>query len=221
MKLKMTTTACLLGAGVLASASAHAQVLNFVGLQDNEPVGNYYNGGTGGFGSGPGPNYGITFGSDSLALISDGAGGSGNFPVNAGPSDTALYFLSGPGDVMDKASGFTTGFSFFYADQVGFTGSVTVWSGLDGTGTELASLSLPSTPDPYNVFVPIGVAFGGTAESVIFSGSANFIAFEDITLNSATPGAVPDTIGTSLYLVAIIGLAGAAWASRRQAGVAI
>ena len=44
---------------------------------------------------------------------------------------------------MNVAGGFTTGFSFFYADQVGFTGNVTVYSGANGTGSVLASLSLP------------------------------------------------------------------------------
>ena len=166
---------------------ANVITLTFEGLGDQEEVLNYYNGGFGGNGSGPGPNYGITFGSDSLAIISDTAGGSGNF-TNAPSGDTIVFFLSGVGDVMNVAAGFTTGFSFYYADQVGFTGSVGVYSGLDGTGSLLASLSLPSTPDPYNVFVPIGVTFAGTAESVIFGGSANYIGFDNITLGSSTPG---------------------------------
>jgi hypothetical protein len=212
--LKMAT---VLSAGVIACASANAgiEVLNFVGLGDQEAIANYYDGGFGGSGSGPGPNFGITFGADSLALISSADGGSGNF-ANA-PSDTVAFFLSGPGDIMDVAAGFTTGFSFFYADQVGFTGSVGVYSGLDGTGTLLNSFILPSTPDPYNVWVPVGVTFAGTAESVVFSGSANFIGFDDITLGSSSAGGgVPDNTGASIYVLAALGLAGAAWASRKQ-----
>ena len=75
-----------------------------------------------------------------------------------------------------------------WLSSFGFTGSVSVFDGANGTGTELASLSLPSTPNPYNVWVPVGVSFSGTAQSVVFSGAANFIGFDNITLGSETPG---------------------------------
>ena len=46
---------------VVCNSAAKAQVvLDFVGLQDDEFVQNFYNGGLGSEGSGPGPNYGIT-----------------------------------------------------------------------------------------------------------------------------------------------------------------
>jgi hypothetical protein len=219
--MKMKELTIILGASVIACASVNAQVLTFEGLQNEETIGNYYNGGLGGAGSGPGPNYGITFGPDSLALVASTAGGTGNF-ANSPSGDTVAFFLSGPGDVMDKASGFNTGFSFYYADQNGFTGSVDVYSGLDGTGTLLASLSLPSTPNPYNVFVPVGVTFAGTAESAVFGGSANYIAFDNITLGSSTPGsgngnAVPDNSGLSIELLAGLALASAAFVAKKNA----
>ncbi len=107
---------------------------------------------------------------------------------------------------MNVAAGFKTGFSFFYADQVGFTGSVSVFSGLSGTGSLLASLSLPSTPDPYNVFVPVGVAFAGTALSVIFSGAANFIAFDNITLGASSPIQTPEPVSMALLGTGLVGL---------------
>jgi hypothetical protein len=191
------------------SSFAAPVTLTFEGLGDNAPIGNYYNGGAGG-------NYGISFGADSLALIQGSAGGSGNF-ANAPSGVTVAYFLSGPGDVMNVAAGFDTGFSFFYADQVGFTGSVAVYSGLDGTGSLLATLSLPSTPSPYTVFVPVGVTFAGSAESVVFGGAANFIAFDNVTLGSETPGGagVPDGGATALLLG--MGLTGLVGFSRRMA----
>ena len=209
--------ATMLACAPAARALADVHVLTFEGLSDEQGVGEYYNGGTSADGVGPGPNYGISFGSDSLSIISTTAGGTGNF-TNAPSGDTVLFFLSGPGDVMNVHAGFDTGFSFYYADQVGFTGSVSVYSGLDGTGSLLASLELPSTPSPYNVWVPIGVAFAGTAESVIFSGSANYIGFDNITLGSATAGA-PEP-GTWALMFVGVGLAGAAL-RRRRAPVAL
>ena len=211
------------GAGValvavaMMAGSARADIitLTFEGLQNNEQVLNYYNGGFGGNGSGPGPNYGITFGADTMALIEGADGGTGNFS-NPPSGDTVMYFLSGPGDVMNVAAGFTTGFSFYYADQVGFTGSVQVYSGLDGTGTLLANISLPSTPSPYTVFVPIGVSFAGTAESVIFGGSANYIAFDNVTLGSETAtGSVPEPSSFVIAGLGGLGFFGYGWRRRR------
>jgi hypothetical protein len=203
------------------AGAAHANVisLNFVGLQNLEPIDNYYNGGTGGFGSGPGPNYGITFGSSSLAIISVDNGGTGNF--NGAPSDTVAFFLSGPGDVMDVAGGFTTGFSFYYSAVV-YPGSVSVFSGLDGTGTELATINLAVTPSgggicntSYCPWFPTGVTFAGTAESVVFGGSANFIGFDAITLGSSTPG-VPEPSTWAMMLLGVAGLGATLRSTRRK-----
>ncbi|HVO57504.1 MAG TPA: PEP-CTERM sorting domain-containing protein [Dongiaceae bacterium] len=166
-------------------AKADTVVLTFEGLGDQAAIGDYYNGGAGG-------NLGISFGADSLSIISRDAGGSGNFS-NAPSGNTIAFFLSGAGDVMNVAAGFTTGFSFFYS--AAFPGSVNVYSGLNGTGTLLASLNLDANlgatctgAGPYCVWTPVGVSFGGTAESVVFSGSANYIGFDNITLGSSTPG---------------------------------
>ncbi|MGA2541370.1 MAG: PEP-CTERM sorting domain-containing protein [Verrucomicrobiota bacterium] len=213
--IKLTS---LLGAGVLACIGANAQVLDFTGLQDLEFIGNYYDGGFGSDGSGPGPNYGITFGPYAQAIISSTVGGTGDFQ-NA-PSDTVAFFQAGPGAIMDKAAGFTTGFSFFYS-AIKDPGSVTVWSGLDGTGTLLASLALPTTPSlpgfptTFNDWIPVGVTFAGTAESVNFSGTADWIGFDDITLGGL-PSPIPDRTGAGIYLLAGLGLAGAARVSRKQ-----
>jgi hypothetical protein len=210
LAIAVSATALSLGCTSVARASI---VLTFEGLQNLEPIDSYYDGGLGGDGSGPGPDYGITFGSDSLAIISGAApGGSGNF--SGQPSGvTVAFFLGGPGDVMDDPSGFTTGFSFYYSAVV-YPGTVTVWSGLDGTGTELASIDLAVTPEGgpgctyglYCPWIPIGVAFSGTAESAIFSGTANYIGFDNITLGSSTPGGTPEPSTWVMMLAGFTGL---------------
>ena len=178
---------------------AHATtVVTFEGLQNQEPILNYYDGGLGGNGSGPGPNYGITFSPNSLALT-EGALGS-NFSGEPSPANVA-FFLSGGADTLNDPAGFDTGFSFYYS-AINLPGDVKVYDGLNATGSVLADLSLPVTPSlpgqkyAYNVLVPFGVSFSGVAHSVDFGGTANQIAFDNITFGSATPmpgtGVVPE-----------------------------
>lgn len=200
MKRNTLATIALLAALGSYSALGGSITMDFEGLQNQEQILNYYNGGTGGLGSGPGANYGVVWGPDSLALNS---GNYGNNPSQPG----IAFFLSGPGDVMNVAAGFDTGFSFFYAANI--AGSVDVYSGLNGTGTLLASLTLPVTANPYYVWNPVGVSFSGTAHSAVFGGSANYIGFDNITLGSETPGGVPDGGASALLLsMGVLGLGG-------------
>ncbi len=207
--------AMAVGLAYAGSANAATVVLTFEGVGDLNEVGNYYNGGGG-------PNYGVAFQPGALGIVSFQAGGSGNFTSAPMASPvTALFFLDTNAAIMDVAAGFTTGFSFFYALQTGHSGSVTVWDGLNGTGSILASLILPSTPNPYEVWVPVGVGFLGTAKSVSFGGDANFIAFDDVTFGSSTPGTTPTPVPPSAVLMGLggLGFIGSAW--RRRKALAI
>jgi hypothetical protein len=162
-------------------------VLDFEGIGNLNPVGNFYNGGAG-------TNFGIGFNADALAVVDADAGGSGNFGGEPSP-DTILFFLTGSAAIMDVAAGFDTGFSFFYS-AINSTGNITVWDGLGGTGNILATLFLPLTPfngapDPtgqFSPFVATGVGFAGVAKSVSFAGVQNQIGFDDVTFGSVNPG---------------------------------
>jgi len=214
-------------------ATAGVTVLTFDELGNipsslgDEPILNFYNGGFAGNGTascgytvcGPGPSYGVSFESNALVLTSEDIGGGGNF-TNPPSSPNILFFLTGTGDVMNVSSGITTGFSFFYSgNSAEGNGLVDIYSGLDGTGTLLASFVVDTSLTPlcssgpsYCVWQPDGVSFSGTAESVVFGGSANFIGWDDITLGSSIPG-TPEP--ASLLLIGT-GLAGLALTIRRR-----
>ena len=195
--LALAVAAALLAGLIVGGRGAQANtalVLDFEGLGNLERILDFYDGGLGGFGSGPGPDYGISFGPDALALIDADAGGSGNF-ANEPSANTIAFFLTGPGVVMNVNNGFTTGFSFYYTSAQ--VGTVTVYDGPNGTGNLLASVPVErqyntcGAPDPTGAFscwTAVGVTFSGTAFSVNFGGVWNQTGFDDITLGSATPG---------------------------------
>ncbi len=169
---------------------------------------------------GAGGNLGISFSTNSLGLVEDEAGGSGNFAAEPSPL-TVAFFLSGGADTMNVAAGFKTGFSFFYSSD-SKPGTVTVWSGLNGTGTELASLNLAPNPaqtcnvDPgsgYCNWTPVGVTFAGAAESVNFGGVANYIAFDNVTIGSSMAG-TPESGAWILMGIGLLGV-GVLFARRR------
>lgn len=223
MKRALVGLALVAATATISAAQAAPFVLTFEGLGDQEAVGDFYNGGLGGNGSGPGPNYGVTFSSNSLALIDADAGGSGNFGGEPTP-DTILFFVSGPAAIMNYAAGFTDGFSFFYT-AINSPGFIAVYDGLDGTGNQLALLQLPLTPingapdptGPFSPLVPVGVTFQGVARSIDFGGTVNQIGFDNITFGSDAPCTgpsceVPEPGSLALLGFGLVGLV----ASRRR-----
>jgi hypothetical protein len=212
----------LLAASASAAFAAPAlatTVLTFEGVGNLASVNNFYNGGTDSLGN-SGTNYGINFSTTSLGLVDSDAGGSGN-TANEPSGETTLVFLSGGAATMNVAAGFDTGFSFFYSSNSA-NGFVTVYDGLNATGNVLATLNLAQqfsdgcAGDPngqYCNWTPLGVTFAGTAMSVDFGGTANFIVFDDITLGSATPGSVPEP-GT--WAMMLLGFGGIGLSMRRR-----
>jgi hypothetical protein len=175
----------LIAAAMLLSSTVTnaATLIDFEGIANMSAVMNYYDGGAG-------PNYGIDFSPNALALKSTSVGGSGNFVGEPSPS-TVLFFLSGPAATLDVGKGFTGGFSFYYS-AINFGGSIRVYSGPNATGNVLATLQLPVTPAAlpggvFGPFYPIGVPFVGTALSIDFGGAVNNIGFDNITIGSTTP----------------------------------
>ena len=195
------TSAEILQIGAIAQNQAQmrstddplAFVLDFEGLGNADAILEFYNGGTSQQGF-SGTNYGIAFNSNALGLIDEDAGGSGNFGNEPSPS-TVMFFLGGD-PILNLPSGFDTGFSFYFS-SVSYDGSVSVYDGLNGTGNLLGEAVLiaqgagPGDPGGiYSLWTEVSVPFDGTAYSIVFSGVANQIAFDDVTFGSVVAGEV-------------------------------
>jgi MYXO-CTERM domain-containing protein len=203
----------LLGvAGLAAAANANIITLDFEGLGNQEAIQNYYDGGLGGNGSGPGTNFGVQFVGNTLAIIDQDSGGTGNF-ANEPTSKTIMFFLTGNATIMNVPAGFITAFSLFYT-SITATGAYEIYDGLNGTGNLLATdvlMPLGTTAgggDPngaFNRWALKGTAFNGTAKSVVFGGVANQIGFDNVVFGDIpAPGAA-----------AVLGMAGL-FAGRRR-----
>ncbi|MFZ0759328.1 MAG: hypothetical protein WAM69_05195 [Candidatus Sulfotelmatobacter sp.] len=183
---------------LLSAPFAHANsvvLMNFIGLQDGQAVGNFYNGG----GVADTMNYGVTFSSNFVGLRSTSREGAGALPPAPG-STPYIYINSNtmPG-VMNVAGGFGSGLNFFYAALSSET--ITVWSGSNGTGTALATMTVSpscSLSAGNCTWFDTGLDFSGTAKSVTFSGPANGIGLSDITLGQGRT-ALPEP--SSIYLL--------------------
>jgi PEP-CTERM motif len=222
-----------------APAWADVVSLNFEGINATYPTTDYahildfYNGGMSSAGT-SGTNYGVSFGSNALAICLNNTSTNGSNCSNTSrgglgdPSSQlgGLFFLDGTETFLNFAAGFDTGFSFNYV-SVSFSGSVSVYDGLNGTGNLLATLDLapnagscPGYSAPFCPFSAAGVAFSGTARSISFAGVANQIVFDDITFGSVNPGpgGVPEPASWAMMLGGF-GLVGGAMRSRRRAAV--
>ena len=205
--------AAVLATPAVASANGII-VLDFEGIGNQVPVGDYYNG------AGPAnKNFGVSFSPQTLAIIDSDAGGDGNIANEPSP-DTVMFFLGTNEVILNVAAGFTTGFSFFYSSYT--DASVRIWDDVNGGGNLLASLPLRGqynencVGDPtgfYCNWTAEGVLFNGVAKSVDFVGEPDRVAFDDITFGTNRPGEVPEP--ASLALLGL-GLAGLGMARRRR-----
>lgn len=188
-----TPVALLALCGLAGAASAEIVTLTFEGLGDNTDVLNFYNAGLAGDGTGPGPGFGVQFISGARSVVDSDVGGSGNI-ANEPSGQTALFFFSVNSAIMNVPGGFVDGFGTWFS-TINETGFIEIFSDVDAGGQLLATIELPSlgsTPDggdptgDFNRWNEVGASFAGVARSVRISGTANTIAFDNITF-----GAVP------------------------------
>ena len=188
----------------LASAQAVPVLMTYEGVGNLNPIGNFYNGGGGG-------NFGISYSPNAFGLVDSDAGGSGNFGGEPSPS-TVAFMSGGTSMFLNSNIALTGNVSGFYT-AINTPLTVQVWSGLNGTGGLLASQLLPlspfnGAPDPsgtFSPFVPFNVAFGGSAQSVVFAGGSGQFAVDNVQVNQSVPEPMTMVVFGGLAIAGIAG----------------
>lgn len=182
-----------------APAMAAPLVIDFETAPSYSSIGDHY------------ADKGVSFGGDALGLQNDELG---PYFSNA-PSANGVMFAFGTDATMNVTGGFMDTVSFWYSSTAAALGGVSIWSGLNGTGTLLASFDLLGNAQngcsdtAWCHFDQLSADFAGVAYSMTFNGDPT-IAFDNIALGS---NAVPEP--ASMLLVSL-GLAGLAASKRRR-----
>jgi PEP-CTERM motif len=184
----------LAAGGLLAATSAFADtnlVIDFEEPASFESIGSFYD------------SVGVVFTGDALALRNDELG---PYFSNA-PSPIGVMVPVGTDATMNVAVGFKDSISFSFSSSALVISAVNVYSGLDGTGTLLASFNLVDNAQigcsdtPSCRFDRVSSTFGGIARSVTFGSSAGAAVFDDVAIT-----AVPEPASAVLMLLGVAGL---------------
>jgi len=201
------------------SAAQTKGIVNFSGLKNLEFINQYYDGGTGSLGSGPGHNFGLQFTANAQAIVSASKGGSGNFIGNLG-NYPVMFFQTGQNVTMTATNGIQTALYFYYSALQ--QGVATVYTGPNGTGSILASVTLLPNDSGCNsyklcVWSAVGVPLTATAGSISFAGVADYLAIATMVLGRPLPDAIeltssqnPSTQGQPVTFTATITATGTA-----------
>jgi len=234
MNKSLSTTALAAALMVLAAvpATAATVTLDFGSEANQAYVLEYFNGGLDSHGNG-GANDGVEFGANAESLTAgvSGARGTGtgkfeNLPGSAGAG--VLLFAAqsssgalAPANVINVAQGFTN-VAFDYSIDGNLAsyagGTVTLWSGANGTGTSLGSFTLAAAAtttacgtsgDLYCNWQNASLAASGVAQSLSVSGNA--VTYSEFAGLQVTEVPLPGAL-----LLLLSGLTGIAGFMRRR-----
>lgn len=159
-------------AGLLAApAFAGSITLDFETAPSFAPVGDTY------------AAWGVSFGQDLQGLSNDALGPY----FSHAPSPLGVMFVSGADATINAERGFS-GLSLYYSSADVVNDGLQVWSGLNGSGTLLASLSLENnasrgcTDTAYCNWNFLSTNWNGTGYSVTFASGTQLAAFDNINL---------------------------------------
>jgi len=177
VKLKLMSA---LAASLLSAAPAFAVTLDFQGAGDYTFIQNYYNGGTNADGA-SGTNYGISFGPAAQAVTNN----EFTYYSNA-PTPTVLVATDADA-ALNLAAGFTGNVSFWYSAAADT--SVSVFSGLNGTGSLLATFALTANAQTgcsdtlFCNWEQTSQNVAGIGKSIQFGSAANVAGFDNVAVS--------------------------------------
>ena len=240
-KLALIAPAVGIGAVLLAAQASAGNVtmsgnqvtLTFGGQVNATNINTFFDGGTDAYGTAGGAanNVGVTFSTpgefENAGYNGNGFnGGTGKFENDPSGATGVLYFAPIPtttAPILDDAKGFT-GISFNYSllnNSASYDSTVSLFSGLDGTGNLLGTLTLSaagatvactSAHDEFCTWSSARISsLGGVAESAVFNGDARTYTSFDAVALTATPVPLP----AALWLM-LGGLGGLARFVRRR-----
>ncbi len=225
---KLVAVAALACTGVSAQAAVSLNFEQITPHPSDSTVSilEFYNGGTASNGV-SGPNVGVSFAANAKARCLNTATVRCPLPKpmpepsrdNQGGAKSRKGGLStpDPSTFANVGTGFSDALAFYYVLGDGSTGDVSVFSGLNGSGTLLGQLTLAPNavgclPELAELcpFQRAAFSFSGVAHSVVFAGTLDQIAFDDVTLG------VPEPANWALMIIGF-GVTGAALRRRRAA----
>ena len=211
MKFSKTIAALALIAAAVPAVAGQTMI-DFEGTGSFGSILDFYNGGTDSAGN-SGTNYGVSFTVSATGLSNDTLN---NYFSNA-PTPGTVMFTPDSVAFLNAVNGFTDSVSLYYSSDIAAPNSVSIYSGLNGTGDLLGSFSLNNnaqtgcTDTTFCNFEQSTVAFSGTAKSISFDGAAGHTAFDNVSI---TPVPEPTT-----YALMMLGLAGIGMVARRRRSV--
>ncbi len=185
-------------ASIFAASSASAALVtaNFDDVASFSAVGSAY------------AASGVVFDGEALAV--DGTDVTLATPFTA-HSGTNAMFSPFAATVMNVANGFVGDVSLWYSSVTGST-TVSVYDGLNATGSVLSSFTLAANSTAYELFSQASQSFSGVGYSISFGGNDGQIAYDDVTVN-----AVPLPAALLLFPMGAAGLGLTARRKRKQA----
>ncbi len=231
---KLIVTALI---GVAQPTSGYT-VIGFERINPAYPTTNYaqvlgfYDGGTSSAGT-AGMNYGFAFDANAVAICLNRVGGSCSNASAGGLQPTssrgALGLAADGQAVLDIAGGYSGPVAFRYAVAPGSVASIALYSGLGGTGTQLAVVPLfPAAAGcaAYNAAIcplaPGGLGAAGIL-SVVFSGEAGRVVWDDLTFGAGNDPLPPPAVlpEPASWILLTGGLAAVGTRLRRRRGSAV
>jgi hypothetical protein len=185
-------------ASIFAASSASAALVtaNFDGVASFSAVGSAYSAS------------GLVFDAEAIAI--DGSDATLATPFTAHSGTNAMFSPYNP-TVLNVADGFVGDVSFWYSSITGST-TVSVFDGLNATGSVLSSFTLAANSTAFELFSQASQSFSGVGYSISFGGNDGQIAYDDVTVN-----AVPLPAAALLFPMGAAALGLSARRKRKQA----